>query len=738
MRRSLTGLLLCLQLVSTTMAQRPQTWPPPIPEPPPRPRQQPQTQKQTPQPKSDDDLDVVKITTNLVQVDAIVTDDKGKPVTDLRADEIEISEDGKARTISNFSYVDLGSKAVESRQDSRPVTNTNIPIPPVPLRPGQTRRAMALVVDDLGLSFDSAYYVRQGLKKFVDEQMGPDDLVAIIRTGSGIGALQQFTTDKRMLYAAIERVKWNPRSRASNTALSLIPGEGRVEGPASEMQDAARVSLQEFREEVYTTGTLGALSYVIRGMKTLPGRKSVVLFSDGFGINDSDSSRRAHLLAMLRRLSDLANRSSVVFYTVHAIGLPTLNVNAADAVEGMGAQDVEVMLREKRKAFFASQDGLDYLSSRTGGLSFKNSNNLNESVRKVMLDQGGYYLIGYRPEDSTFQQVNGVAKYHEVSLKVKRPGKYVVRMRNGFYGVSDEQIKSLAQTSNQQIVSALLSPFTTSEIQVRLTSLFVNDAKVGSAMRSFLHVNAKDLDFVEEADGMHKAELEIMALAFGDNGQLVDQFSYVQTIRIKKENFERGMKNGLTYNALIPIKSSGAYQFRIALRDRSSGRIGSASQLIEVPDIKKDRLLISGIVIKGMPLAEYLGTTAQNDGGENIEVMKGESLPNASPAVRQFRTGMALAYGYNIYNAQLDKRTGKPNLKVQVRVFRNGTELFTGDPLAFDSNGQTDLKRLTANGGIQLGANMTPGEYVLQVIVTDSATEKVRVASQWLDFEIVK
>src|SRR5918912_27660 len=84
---------------------------------------------------------------------------------------------------------------------------TAMPVPPVRLRPEQVRRTIALVVDDLGLSFESTAFVRQALKKFVDQQLQPGDLVAIIRTAGGIGALQQFTSDKRQLYAAIESIR---------------------------------------------------------------------------------------------------------------------------------------------------------------------------------------------------------------------------------------------------------------------------------------------------------------------------------------------------------------------------------------------------------------------------------------------------------------------------------------------------------------------------------------------------
>jgi hypothetical protein len=453
---------------------------------------------------------------------------------------------------------------------------------------------------------------------------------------------------------------------------------------------------------------------------------------------DNSFNNNSRILDALHRLTDLANRASVVIYTVHAPGLQTLGINAADHIEENGGRELELFLRERRKEFFDSQLGLDYLASRTGGLAFKNRNDLSSSVGQIVADQEGYYLIGYRPDDSTFSQTNGRIKFHEILLRIKRPGKYKVRMRNGFYGVSNEQIATLAQTPQQQIVNALASPFGASGIQLRLTSLFVNDPKVGSAMRSFLHVNAGDIDFKLEPDGTHKAVIDLIAVTFGDNGQIVDQFSHQQILRIKQENFARVVKNGFTYNVTIPIKEPGAYQFRTALQDKSSGKVGSASQFIEVPDIKKVKLLVSGIVMKGMTLDDYLRTSSASVDEGKPDDIQGDALPNASSAVRQFRNGMALAYGFKIYNAQLDKQTSTPKLKVQVRVFRNGVELFTGEEIPYDATGQTDLKRLTANGGLQLGTNMLPGEYILQIIITDTVKEKPQVASQWLDFEIVK
>src|SRR5690242_9028333 len=143
-----------------------------------------------------DNDDVVKISVTLVQVDAVVTDKKGRHITDLKPEDFEISEDGKRQHITNFSYVAGQPIASTPATESGKPAKQALPMPPVPtrLRPEQVRRTIALVVDDLGLSYESTSFVRDALKKFVADQMQEGDLVAIIRTGAGVGALQQFTT----------------------------------------------------------------------------------------------------------------------------------------------------------------------------------------------------------------------------------------------------------------------------------------------------------------------------------------------------------------------------------------------------------------------------------------------------------------------------------------------------------------------------------------------------------------
>ncbi len=692
---------------------------------------------QNPAPQTSDDDDVVRITTNLIQVDAVVTDKDGRPVTDLRAEDFEILENGKEREITNFSYVPVAPVSRRSSAANTTTADKNAPpLPPTRLQPEQVRRTIALVVDDLGLSFESTYYVRRALKRFVDEQMQEGDLVAIVRTGGGMGALQAFTSDKRQLYAAIERVKWTQLGRGGVSAIPPFEGGNiateTIAGlPGRSVDTDINDDLSQFRDEIYTVGTLGALNYIVRGLREMPGRKSVMLVSDGIKIfNRAGQSDR--IIDSLRRLTDLANRASVVIYTMDARGVQTINLTAADNVSGLTTQQIETRLFNRRNDYIESQNGLIYLAKQTGGLSIRGNNDLSAGIKEMLDDQQGYYLIGYRPDEGTFDPKR--IQFTNLKIKVKRPG-FKVRYRNGFINITDEQAKpETPRTRQSQLVRAITSPFSAGDIDVRLTSLFANDPKSGTFMRSLLHVDAKDMTFTEEADGWHKVTFDIMAVTFGDNGRVVDEASRTHTVRVRGETYQRIMRDGFEYVITVPIKKAGAYQLRTALRDSATERVGSASQFIEVPDIGKNRLTISGLVINGFDPAKQTKIVVA---GQPDAVV--EADPNAGPAVRRLRRGMVMDVGYVIYNARLDKATQRPQLHTHLKLFRDGQEIFAGNLVIYDASKQTDLKRLNAGGRLQLGTEMTPGDYVVQVIVTDLlAKDKQRIATQWIDFQVVE
>ncbi|HWP53220.1 MAG TPA: VWA domain-containing protein, partial [Pyrinomonadaceae bacterium] len=567
-KRYLLVVSLISQMICGVVAQQTSTPPPP-------PQQQPQ---------KPDDADVVKITTNLVQVDAVVFDKNGKPVTDLTADEVQVFEDGKPQKVTHFVYSTSGAEPVNrSIKPPAPAKSNEVAPPAVPEtpKPGNVHRTIAIVVDDLGLSFESVSILRRALKTFVDEQIQPGDLVAIIRTAGGAGVLQQFTSDKRQLHAAIERVKYNLMGRADVSAFSAVrPPDLKIPD-----EQASRVQTAEnFREEVFSVGTLGTLRYVVHGLREMPGRKSVLLLSDGLKIfNPGDPNSTDRVQTALESLTDFANRASVVIYTMDARGETPIGLQAQDNMQmsapvgrpGRGGpigvtrsvREVDQLMTIRRNSFYESQNGLNYLAQQTGGLAIRNTNDLSGGIQRVLEDQRGYYLIGYRPEESTFDEKSGRRKFHHLSLKVTRPGKYNVRMRNGFFGISDEEAGPAERTAAQRLVDSISSPFGSSDVNLQLTSLFANDATNGSFMRSLLHIDMRDLTFKDGPNGTHECVFDVLAMTFGDNGVQVDYTGQTFTLELPDAEYQRAMRQGLVYNITVPIKKPGAYQFRMALRD---------------------------------------------------------------------------------------------------------------------------------------------------------------------------
>lgn len=707
-------------------------------------------QTPTPTPKPVENDDVVKISTTLIQIDVTVTDKNGKIITDLKPEDFEIFENDKKQNITNFSFV---NSQIQNQASPTPKANKNeagVPIPPIQIRPEQVRRTIALVVDDLGLSAESIYSVKRSLKKFVDEQMQPNDLVAIILTGKGVGALQQFTSDKNQLYAAIEKVRWNPIGRAGVTAFTPVEptlqeivaansatprtNTSETTNAQIEAEKERATAFNELSEDIFTVGTLGSINYIVKGMNELPGKKSIMLFSDGFSIctqtdMKKDVGRCDQMQAALQRLTDLCNRAAVTIYTQDARGLTFVGMGAQDNIS-LTTQKLDESVMNRTEELRDKQQGLAYLAAQTGGRADFNSNDLNRGLEKMMEDTKGFYLIGYQPDSDTFDAKT--RKFNKLNVKVNRTD-LNVRYRSGFFAVADSEIKKSEpskETPLQQILKPLTSPFTANEINLKLNAVFGKDEKNGSFIHSFLYIDSKDLKFVDAPDGSKQATFDILAISYGENGVIIDQLGKNYTINVKKENYQSILNDGFVYNFVFPIKKPGAYQMRVSLRDAASASVGSASQFIEVPDLKNESLTVSGIILENLTETQWkernsAQTTSQNQTNLMMDT-----------ALRRFKRGTVLSYSTEIYNNKLDKNQ-KPQLQTQIRIFRDGKLVLNGKPNPFLPDGQTNSTKIIFAGAIGLGNEMKPGDYVLQIVITDILGKaKHKLATQWVQFEL--
>ena len=670
-------------------------------------------------PTADKD-DVVKITTNLVQVDAVVTKD-GKAVTGLTADDFEIYEDGRKQAITNFAYIsNVGAKPAITPEKPRE-KNTGPVVPPPPIERDVPRRTIAIVVDDLGMSAESMNQVRKRLQKFIATEMEPNDLVAVMRTGGDVGALQQFTNDRRLLNRAVSQLRWNVCSRLGLSVIQHAEGLGEN----SCYYDSV-------------TRTLRTLRFVLDSMGRLPGRKSMILTSDSIPISKEESTGTgiaaiddANKVGMktesfdtvavganvrnyggwLRRLTETAIRSSVVIYSVDTQGLQYTGITAGDSVSGKLPQKIPTFnaaIFDRSRILQMNREGSERLARQTGGFQVHNSNDFQ--LDRIVEDQSGYYLIGYRPTDETFNR-----QFHQIKAKVKRSG-MTLRTRFGFYGVSEEEANRSRLTPRDQITLALISPFGAQDLEVDLNAFFANSKTEGSTIRSFIYLNPANLSFVP-ANGRYETALEVHGVMFGDNGTIAEKVKHDIVLSLGESEYQQAMRDGLPDAVRLrfemPAKQPGSYQVRIAVRDQTSAKLGSAGMFVDVPDLNKKRVALSGIVLRRVGQAVAQATMMVN------------------PPDRRFQVNSDLNVTLVVYN-------GSPNLTMQTKLFRDGKAVKSNPETPVEIK-EADSARKLITDVIRLTPDLEPGNYFLQVAMTDKAArDKQSPVIQWVEFEIVK
>ncbi|MET0553424.1 MAG: VWA domain-containing protein, partial [Vicinamibacteria bacterium] len=385
---------------------------------------------------------VIRISTELVQLDAVVTDKSGRPVTDLAPADFEVVEGGRTRAVTHVMYV-------------RPAEHAGGPL---------GRRTIVFLVDDLHLEPRGIVETRDLLSSFARKHLAPTDLVTVAKTSDVAGTGLRFASGPSAVEAAAKAIRYSRVSLAQDAPVARPLDDASVK--------AMRTRRESFRESVtpqsdalepsrMAARSVVALKAVVGALRGLPGRKAVVFVSQGFVAappRASDQSGRFRqetygaldavyrdgtIEAAVRGVGDLANRASVVLYGLDPTG-PAQTVDASmsgidmpglDVAPGWPALFTSAALGSQERE--ARQNGLFDLALPTGGLVWRDATNLDRGLARILTDQSGYYLVGYEPDAATFARINGAAPYHDVSVKVRRRG-LQVRSRQGFYGVTDQ------------------------------------------------------------------------------------------------------------------------------------------------------------------------------------------------------------------------------------------------------------------------------------------------------------
>jgi VWFA-related protein len=393
---------------------------------------------------------VIRISTSLVQLDAVVTDRDGRTVADLKPEDFEIVEGGRRRQVTHVSYVRPDEHAGDALG----------------------RRTVVFLVDDLHLGQRGIAETRGMLSSFARKHLAPTDLVTVAKASDVSAKGLRFASGAAAVEQAAADIRFSRASLAENALPVRIAIDGDSTGVNRHVRSASAQAVVTAESDTLEIAHMAsrsvvALKAVVDALRGLPGRKAVVFVSEGFvaalplSADEAGRFRRetfgaldgvygdVTLRAAVRGVNDLANRASVVLYGIDPTGPAHVTSAMTSGIDGMnqtvdfGVSSTFTSAAIGGKQREARQNGLFDLAVPTGGLVWRDTFDHDRWLARILADQSGYYLVAYEPDAATFARIRGAAPFHDVEVKVRRQG-LSVRSRKGFYGVTDETVAESA------------------------------------------------------------------------------------------------------------------------------------------------------------------------------------------------------------------------------------------------------------------------------------------------------
>jgi len=700
---------------------------------------------QEPQKPADD---VIRITTELVQTGVVVVDKQGKFVEGLKPEQFLLKVDGQPVTPSFVEHVIAGTRREEKLETSGANAGAAAATPAEPSYRGRT---IIFFVDDLHLSADSVQRTRKGILEFVENEMTIEDQVAVASPSGQIGFLERFSDLKPVVRAAVSRLNHKPYTvrdheqipmteyqavridqgdnsasdyfvtelmKASSYKVPVNGGMGPPSGGPANASSAPknvagmtpemarrmvkdRASLIVRQSEAITTGTLSSLESLMRSVTHAPGRKVVFLISDGFFMND----RATGFADKVHRISDAAVRGGAIVYSIDARGLGSTIDASSNRGDPLGQ-----LARANIGELAASQDGMNAMAANTGGKLFINTP-LTSAVNEVLKETANYYLLAWRP--NTDDQKSPNFKRLEISI-VGRP-ELTVRVPRGFFATEPKsETENKAEIANAPakgveaaIVSALSAPTAKTALPTKLAVGFIDVPGTGPVMTAATQMATDVLGY--GADGKQPAAIDLAGVVLNDLGKQAGSFK--TRLNVNPLPVTATAQNPtVQYTHKLPLKP-GIYQVRVAARDDKSGRVGSAAQWIEIPDLNSKMLTLSSLLVGG----QFIGASTSDE-------------QMVFSVDRRFPHGSQMTFLTMIYNAG-----AAPQLESQIEILRGGQRVVASPvrPIEID---KTDPARIPYGATVGL-KNLAPGRYVLRVTVNDR-NANTRAVNQVV-FEVV-
>src|SRR5687767_1810456 len=684
-----------------------------------------------------------------VDVDVVVTDEQGNFVRDLTRDDFELLEDGKPVKVDTFSIVEI---PVE-RQDHPAFGGRPIVEDVRSNRSTLAGRFYVIVLDDMGTSPPRSQYVIKAARQFVQQHFAANDTAAVVYTSGRRERAQEFTSDRALLLTSIDKFMG---TKLRSSTLDKLDGyymqkalaEGLaaqnngepVDPSSSQARDANPFSrgegypnrsydMNDMERGQRALGVLGQIKNYAEFLANVRGRrKAMVLFSEGidYPTNDIFAAHEATtVLGAMRDAVAAAARANVNIFTVDPRGLVGLtseyielnqsnadlfNIGARDPRYGMQPQTA--LLAEMR----LTQDSLRTLSEETGGLASIDTNSFSTAFNRIVQANSLYYMLGYYPPNHPRD-----GKFHKIEVRVTRPGLRVEarrgyasprgrtpeeRKRDEAARLAREARRPDGKRTSTPLIGALTSPIPQSGLTFSVHAAPFKHTNDEASIAVAIEIDGSRLPYgAPDAKGLVANKIELSFFGLNDRGKAMSAAWSELDLNLRPETRDRVTAHGVRANPRISLPP-GRYQIRIGARETVGGQTGSVFYDLDVPDFRKEKLMLSGLLMTT--------PSVQQTPSIQPDPVVSKLLPAPATSRREFPQSDVLALYTEIYDNDTSSQPRHIDVSLRV-VSENGTEvLVSRDELVNGTSGEKPwdiygfAKRIPLKG-------LAPGRYVLRM-----------------------
>jgi VWFA-related protein len=661
-------------------------------------------------------------TSQLVVEDVIVRGKDGNPVTNLKASDFTIAEDGKPQKISVFEFQKL------EEQPSAPlapgpdtgkepsVLAERISIPSVtanaisPEAPGdlryRNRRLMVMFFDMTSMQLAEQIRAQDAALKFLRTQITPSDLVAIMTFSSDLNVLEDFTDDRDKLEKDIKKLTIGEGQGLDET----ISDDSAADTGAAFQQDDTEFNIFN------TDRQLAALESAARMLGALNEKKALVYFSSGVTRNGLDN--QAQLLATV----NAAIRANVAFYPIDARGL-VAQAPLGDATKGSpGSQAMYTgsSARAVQSNLQGTQETLYTLAADTGGKALLDNNDLSMGLVQAQKDVASYYVIGYYSSNEALDgryrrikiTINDAATRARIAKVDYRPGYFAGKQFRKFNDSDREQ--QLAQAL------ALGDPITDMNLALELDYFRLGRDRYFVPLA--VKIPGSEIELARHG-GAESTRFDFIGEVKDAKGNVVANVRDNIPVKLKGETAQQLAKTTLEYDTGFTLPP-GMYMTKFLARENETGKIGTFETKFVVPDLTTEQknLPISSVVLSNQrQKLDAAVASAERDKkllAEHPLIQDGQKL---IPSVtRVFRKDQEMYVYLEAYEPAAE--TAQPVL-ARVTFYRGKIKAFETEPIEVDQGLNAKTKALPLRFSIPL-EKLQAGRYTCQVSVVDPSQQK--------------